>query len=166
MLATSVGEDELRRIPPEFVHGHYAAWSYFQSLDTPESKAFVRRFKKTFGLDRVVDDPMEAAYTQVMVWKEAYKKAKSSDPDKIRAVLEKGLEFDAPGGKVKVDPKTHHLYKKFRLGRIGIERQFEIVYESKDLIAPDPFPAFAFPGWECDWTRGGLIKGPVPNIGL
>ena len=166
VLATSVGEDELRRIAPEFVHGHYAAWSYFQSLDTPESKAFVRRFKRAFGLDRVVDDPMEAAYTQVMVWKEAYKKAKSSDPDKIRAVLEKGLEFDAPGGKVKVDPKTHHLYKKFRLGRIGIDRQFEVVYESKDLIAPDPFPAFAFPGWECDWTRGGLIKGPVPNIGM
>ncbi|MFN5394338.1 MAG: transporter substrate-binding protein [Planctomycetota bacterium] len=166
VLATSVGEGELRRIPPEYVHGHYAAWSYFQSLDTPANQAFVRKFKKAFGLDRVVDDPMEAAYTQVMVWKEAYKIAKSSDPIKIREVLEKGLEFDAPGGKIKVDPKTHHLYKKFRLGRIGLDRQFEIVYESRDLIAPEPFPSFAFPGGECDWTRGGLTKGPPPNIGL
>ncbi len=73
---------------------------------------------------------------------------------------------DAPGGRIKVDPKTHHLYKKFRLGRIGLDRQFEIVYESRDLIAPEPFPSFAFPGWECDWTRGGLTKGPPPNIGL
>ena len=166
ILATSVGEDELQRILPKYVHGHYAAWSYFQSLDTPASKAFVRRFKYAFGIDRVVDDPMEAAYTQVMVWKEAYKIAKSSDPIKIREVLEKGLEFDAPGGRIKVDPKTHHLYKKFRLGRIGLDRQFEIVYESKDLIAPDPFPSFAFPGWECDWTRGGLTKGPSPNMGF
>jgi len=166
VLATSVGEAELRRIPPEHVHGHYAAWSYFQSIDTPANKKFVRNFKKGFGLDRVVDDPMEAAYTQVMVWKEAYKIAKSSDPIKIREVLEKGLEFDAPGGRIKVDPKTHHLYKKFRLGRIGLDRQFEIVYESKDLIAPDPFPSFAFPGWECDWTRGGLTKGPSPNMGF
>lgn len=164
VLATSVGEDELRRIPPEFVHGHYAAWSYFQSLDTPGSKAFVNRFKRAFGLDRVVDDPMEASYTQVMVWKEAFKRAQSSDPRKIRDVLEKGLEFDAPGGRIKVDPKTHHLYKKFRLGRIGLDRQFEIIYESQDLIAPDPFPSFAFPGWECDWTRGGLIRGPMPNL--
>ena len=148
------------------MHGHYAAWSYFQSIDTPANKKFVRNFKKGFGLDRVVDDPMEAAYTQVMVWKEAYKIAKSSDPIKIREVLEKGLEFDAPGGRIKVDPKTHHLYKKFRLGRIGLDRQFEIVYESKDLIAPDPFPSFAFPGWECDWTRGGLTKGPSPNMGF
>jgi urea transport system substrate-binding protein len=166
VLATSVAEDELRRIPPEFVQGHYAAWSYFQSLDTPESKAFVKSFKKNFGLDRVVDDPMEAAYTQVMVWKEAYKRANSSDPLKIREVLEKGMEFDAPGGRIKVDPKTHHMYKKFRLGQIQLDRQFKIIYESQDLIAPDPFPAFAFPGWECDWTQGGLTKGPIPNIGL
>lgn len=166
VLATSVGEAELRRIPPEHVHGHYAAWSYFQSIDTPANKKFVRNFKKGFGLDRVVDDPMEAAYTQVMVWKEAYKIAKSSDPIKIREVLEKGLEFDAPGGRIKVDPKTHHLYKKFRLGRIGLDRQFEIIYESRDLIAPDPYPSFAFPGWECDWTRGGLTKGPSPNMGF
>jgi urea transport system substrate-binding protein len=166
VLATSVAEDELRRIPPEFVQGHYAAWSYFQSLDTPENKAFVKSFKKNFGLDRVVDDPMEAAYTQVMVWKEAYKRANSSDPIKIREVLEKGMEFDAPGGRIKVDPKTHHMYKKFRLGQIQLDRQFKIIYESQDLIAPDPFPAFAFPGWECDWTQGGLTKGPIPNIGL
>jgi urea transport system substrate-binding protein len=166
VLATSVAEDELRRIPPEFVQGHFAAWSYFQSLDTPENKAFVKSFKKNFGLDRVVDDPMEAAYTQVMVWKEAYKRANSSDPLKIREVLEKGMEFDAPGGRIKVDPKTHHMYKKFRLGQIQLDRQFKIIYESKDLIAPDPFPAFAFPGWECDWTQGGLTKGPIPNIGL
>ena len=165
IVATSVGEDELRRIPPQYVHGHFAAWSYFQSLDTPESKEFVKSFKKTYGLDRVVDDPIEAAYTQVMVWKEAFKRARSSDPIKIREELEKGIEFDAPGGKIKMDPRTHHVYKKFRLGKIGLDRQLEIIYESRDLIAPDPFPTFAFPGWECDWTRNGLIKGPVPSIG-
>jgi hypothetical protein len=76
------------------------------------------------------------------------------------------MEFDAPGGRIKVDPKTHHMYKKFRLGQIQLDRQFKIIYESQDLIAPDPFPAFAFPGWECDWTQGGLTKGPIPNIGL
>jgi alanyl-tRNA synthetase len=50
-----------------------------------------------------------------------------------------------------------------RTGDIGL---FKIISESKDLIAPDPFPAFAFPGWECDWTQGGLTKGPIPKIGL
>jgi len=164
ILSTSVGEDELRRLPAEAVRGHYAAWSYFQSTDTPANRQFVSKVKKSFGYDRVTDDPMEAAYLQVHLWKEAYRRAKSSEPDKIRAELEKGIEFDAPGGKVKVDPKTHHLYKRFRLGKIRSDRQFDLVYESKDWIAPDPFPSFAFPGWSCDWTRGGLQKGPPPAI--
>lgn len=164
ILSTSVGEDELRRLPPDVAQGHYAAWSYFQSIDTPANRQFVSKVKKAFGYDRVTDDPMEAAYLQVHLWKEAYRRAKSSEPDKIRAELEKGIEFDAPSGKVKVDPKTHHLYKRFRLGKIRPDRQFDLVYESKDWIAPDPFPSFAFPGWTCDWTRGGLQKGPPPTI--
>ena len=32
VVATSVGEEELRSIRPLYVQGHYAAWSYFQSI--------------------------------------------------------------------------------------------------------------------------------------
>jgi hypothetical protein len=39
------------------------------------------------------------------------------------------------------------------------DRQFELVYESPDSIAPDPYPNFAFPGWDCNWTRGGITEG-------
>ena len=35
VMAFNVAEDELRRFPPGDVTGHYAAWSYFQSLDRP-----------------------------------------------------------------------------------------------------------------------------------
>lgn len=164
ILSTSVAEDELRRLPPEYTTGHYAAWSYFQSIPSEANSRFVEKVKKEFGYDRVTDDPMEAAYLQVYIWKEAYKRAKSSDPLKIRAELEKGIEFDAPGGKVKVDPKTHHLFKRFRLGQIRADRQFDIIYESQDWIAPEPFPSFAFPGWSCDWTQGGLQKGPPVKL--
>lgn len=164
ILSTSVAEDELRRLPPEYTTGHYAAWSYFQSVPTAANSRFVGKIKKEYGYDRVTDDPMEAAYLQVHIWKEAFIRAKSSDPAKIRAELEKGLEFNAPGGKVKVDPKTHHLFKRFRLGQIRADRQFDIIYESQDWIAPDPFPAFAFPGWSCDWTQGGLHKGPPVKL--
>lgn len=164
IVSTSMGEDELRRLPSNVAQGHYAAWSYFQSLDSPTNRQFVAKVKKTFGYDRVTDDPMEAAYVQVLLWKEAFRRAKSSAPDKIREELEKGIELQTPGGKVKMDPKTHHLYKRFRLGKIRSDRQFDVVYESNDWIAPDPFPSFAFPGWSCDWTRGGLQKGPPPAI--
>lgn len=164
ILATSIGESGLRSIPARFTTGHYASWSFFQSLTGEKSKAFVARFHSEYGLDRPVHDPMESAYTQVYLWREAVEKAGSLAPEEIRKVLEKQIQFDGPGGTVRVDPRNHHLYKTMRLGRIRDNQQFEIVYESPDLIRPEPYPSFAFPGWSCDWTKGGLQKGPPVKI--
>jgi urea transport system substrate-binding protein len=168
VVSTSVGEYELRLIPPEAVAGHYSAWSYFQSIDTKANREFIQAFQANYGDDRVVDDPMEAAYTQVYLWKAAVEKAGTTEPGAVRKALQSGLEFDAPGGKVRLDPRNQHLYKRFRLGRARLDRQFDIVFESSDWIAPDPYPAFAFPDWNCDWTKGGLHKGPpvlIPTTG-
>lgn len=164
VVATSIGEGELRVLPPEITQGHYAVWSYFQSVDSAENQKFVQLYKREFGHDRVLDDPMEAAYTQVYLWKQAVEKAGTTDTDAVRKVLEAGIEVNAPGGRGRLDGKTHHMHKRFRLGKIREDRQFDLVYESADTIAPEPYPEFAFPGWSCDWTRGGIKKGPVVNI--
>ncbi|MFM8172275.1 MAG: urea ABC transporter substrate-binding protein [Pirellulaceae bacterium] len=164
IVATSVGENELRSLLPEFVQGHYVAASYFQSIDSSINRRFVEAFKKEYGEDRVADDPMDAAYVQVYLWKAAVEAAQSTDPQKVREALEKTIEFDGPGGKVRIDPRNHHLYKKFRLGRINGDRQLDIVHESPEPIQPEPFPQFAFPGWECDWTKEGLKKGEPVSL--
>jgi hypothetical protein len=85
--------------------------------------------------------------------------------DKVRAALRSGIEFDAPGGRVKVDPKTQHTYKRFRIGRVRADRQFDIIHESPQWIEPDPYPQVAFPGWHCDWTKGGITRGAEVKIG-
>ena len=164
VVAVSVGEDELRGLDPSKVKGHLAAWNYFQSIDTPVNKEFVKKFKAKYGADRVTDDPIEAAYFGVYFWKLAVEKAGTTDVDKVReAIVEPGtsfggIEFDAPEGKVKLDPKTQHTYKYFRMGKIRDDKQFDIVYTT-DLIAPDPYPQIAFPGWSVNWQKGGLVKG-------
>ena len=165
VVATSVGENELRALLPSTVEGHYAAASYFQSIDTPANHEFVDKFQQEFGLDRVTDDPMEAAYVQVKLWEIGVRKAGTAAPAAVLAALAAGTEFDGPGGRTKVDPKTHHLFKTFRLGRIGSDRQFDVVFESPEWIAPDPYPAFAFPGWRCDWTQGAPVAGPAVDMG-
>src|SRR5437588_9743037 len=45
VVAVSVGEDELRGLDPAKVKGHYAAWNYFQSIDTPRNKQFIQNFR-------------------------------------------------------------------------------------------------------------------------
>jgi urea transport system substrate-binding protein len=164
VFATSVGEDELRGLLPADVEGHLAGWSYFQSVDTPANRAFVSRFQAEHGEDRVVSDPMEAAYAQVYLWKLAVEKAGSFEVDRVLEAFGSGIEFDAPGGKIKVDPRTHHTYKPFLIGRIREDRQFDILYETPTWIQPNPYPALAFPGWQCDWTQAGVSAGEEVQI--
>ncbi len=164
VFATSVGEDELRGLLPQHVEGHLAGWSYFQTVDTPANRSFVERFQAEHGEDRVVSDPMEAAYSQVYLWKLAVEKAGSFEVDKVLEAYNDGIEFDAPGGKIMVDPLTRHTYKPFLIGRIREDRQFDIVYETPEWIKPEPYPALAFPGWQCDWTQGGVTEGEEIHI--
>jgi len=164
VVAVSVGEDELRGLDPSKVKGHLAAWNYFQSLDTPKNKEFVKKFQDKYGKDRVTDDPIEAAYIGVYFWKAAVEKAKSTDVDAIREAFKSNIEFDAPSGKVKLDPKTQHTYKAFMMGKTRDDKQFDVIYKTA-LLEPVPYPQVAFPGWGCDWTKGGVTKGQEVKIG-
>ena len=162
-VAVSVGEDELRGLDPSKVKGHLAAWNYYQSLDNPKNKEFVKKFQDTYGKDRVTDDPIEAAYIGVYLWKAAVEKAKSTDVDAVREAFKSNIEFDAPGGKIKLDPENQHIYKRFMMGKIRDDKQFDVIYRT-ELIEPDPYPAIAFPGWSCDWTKNGITKGAKVKI--
>ena len=82
IMAFSVAEDELRAMDVPPLVGHLACWNYFMSIDTPENKAFIEKFKAFCaknslpgGKDRVTDDPIEAAYYGVYVWKAAVRKS-------------------------------------------------------------------------------------------
>ncbi|MGB0459417.1 MAG: urea ABC transporter substrate-binding protein, partial [Porticoccaceae bacterium] len=135
MLTISVTEDEILGIGGENIVGAYASMKYFQSLDNPNNAAFVKAFKEMWGKDIVIGDVTQAAYLGPWIWKYAVEKAGSFDIDKLKEVLP-GIELTtAPEGYVKVH-ENHHLWSKTRIGRAGTDGQFEVVYESKDLIEP------------------------------
>lgn len=159
VVSTSIGEDELRNLPQAHVQGQFAAWSYFQSLPTEANRGWVSRFRREFGYDRVTSDPMEAAYCLVHLWKQAVERAGSLDTKTVREALQDDLRFAGPGGEARIDPATQHTFKRFRLGRVRPDRQFDIIHELADPISPEPFPQVAFPGWHCDWTADGLTHG-------
>ena len=139
LLSTVVSENEIERIGKDDAAGYYACMGYFQSLKNPVNEKFVKNFKAKYGADRVIGDPMQVAYNSVYLWKLAVEKAKSFDPDKVIAASA-GLELDAPEGKVKVHDTNHHVWKKVRVGRARPDGQFDVVWESENLIEPNPFP--------------------------
>lgn len=156
VMAVSVAEDEMRGIGGAVAEGHYAAWNYFESVNTPENKRFVTNFKKKYGQNRVTDDPIEAAYFQVHLWAQAVKKAGSTTTEAIRAAAG-GQTFNAPEGMVKIDAQNQHTYKTVRIGQIQLDGQFKVVYTSAGPVEPQPYDLVA-PGFTCDWSRGGKVK--------
>jgi urea transport system substrate-binding protein len=139
LLTISVTEDEIDGIGGENIAGAYACMKYFQSLDNPNNKEFVAAFKKMWGEKTVIGDVTQAAYLGPWLWKMTVEKAGSFDIDKI-APASAGIEFTkAPEGYVKVHP-NHHLWSKARVGQAQLDGQFKVVYETPELIEPDPFP--------------------------
>ncbi len=144
VLSVSLAEEELRSIDPRLAAGHYCAWNYFQSIDTPANLRFVAAFKKRYGAERVTDDPIEAAYFQVHLYARAVARAGSTDSDAVRRAAG-GLIFSAPGGLVRIDPHNQHTWKVARIGRIDPYGQFRIVWSSEEPIKPEPYPDLLFP---------------------
>ncbi len=161
VMSVSVAEEEVRQIGTEFLVGHYAAWNYFQTVDTPENKKFVKAFKAEYGEDRVTNDPMEAAYIMVYLWKQAVEKAGTTDLEAVRKAAV-GQTFAAPEGPVTMNA-NHHISKTVRIGEIRDDGLFEIVWSTEGAIEPVPWNQFvtATKGFGCDWTdpnKGGKYK--------
>ncbi|AOG10534.1 MAG: urea ABC transporter substrate-binding protein [Alphaproteobacteria bacterium] len=139
LLTISVTEDEILGIGGENMVGAYAAMKYFQSLPNDNNTSFVAEFKKMWGDDIVIGDVTQAAYLGPWLWKAAVEKAGSFDIDKVRAASP-GIELTtAPEGYVKVH-ENHHLWSKTRIGHARADGQYDVVYETTDLMEPDPFP--------------------------
>ncbi|OGS93011.1 MAG: hypothetical protein A2061_04295 [Gallionellales bacterium GWA2_59_43] len=141
VFSTSIAEVELAAMGANLLAGHYAAWNYFQSVDTPENRAFVARFKRRFGQQRVLDDPMEASYVGVQLWLNSVRELGSADLVLVKTVLPHQSVL-APGGMLAVDFGNGHLWKTVRIGQARPDGQFRIVWQSAGAVRPAPFPFY------------------------
>jgi urea transport system substrate-binding protein len=139
LMTISVTEDEILGIGGENIVGAYACMKYFESLDNANNKAFVPAFQKMWGDKTVIGDVTQAAYLGPWLWKLTAEKAGSFDIDKI-AAASPGVEFKgAPEGYVRIH-ENHHLWSKTRVGRARDDGQYDVIYETSELMEPDPFP--------------------------
>jgi urea transport system substrate-binding protein len=141
VFSTGIAEAELAAMGAEPVAGHYAARSYFQSVDSAENRAFVARFRQRFGHDRVLDDAMEASYIGVMLWADSVRDAGTAELAPVKNILAQ-QSMAAPEGIVAVDFNTGHLWKAVRIGRARADGQFDTVWQSEAAVHPAPFPFY------------------------
>jgi urea transport system substrate-binding protein len=138
-ISFSVGEEEVLQLDVEKMVGEYAAACYFQSIDSEENRNFVTRFQAKFGPQRVLTDPMEAAYSGVKLWAAAVTEANGLDTPAIRQAMRSQRTL-SPSGEMRIDPTTQHAYKMPRVGKIKADGQFEIVWTEAKAVPPEPYP--------------------------
>src|SRR5271163_4971938 len=136
VVAFSVGEEELAGLDTKPLVGHLTAWSYFQSINTPENKEFIAKWR-AYSNDpkRVTNDPMESGYLLVNMWAHAVEQAGSADIAAVRQSLI-GQKMKSPSGYVVTMGANHFISKPLMIGEVQANGQFNIVYKTKEAIAP------------------------------
>jgi urea transport system substrate-binding protein len=148
VMSFSIGEQEAQAMGPSLIEGSYAAWNYFQTLESPENAKFVAAYRAKYGADAVVTDPMVHGYLDVYAWKAAVEKAGDFDPAKVRAAAVAIDAIPSPLGPAKF-AANNSLTQTAYIGQADPKGQFKILWTSKAPIAPEPYDALAFPGKTC-----------------
>ena len=171
VIAFSVGEEELRGIDTAPLVGHLAAWNYFMSMDTPENKAFIAKWKAYVkknnlpgGDKRVTNDPMEATYIGMHMWAQAVQQAGTTSVAAVRQAM--GYQtFKSPSGYViQMDARNHHLHKPVMIGEVTEDGQFEIVWKTDGPIRAEAWSPFIpdsakkVADWTYPWVCGNCSK--------
>jgi len=150
VVAFSVGEEELRGVDTKPLVGHLAAWNYFMSIKSPANTEWTKKWAAYAKAKNIAghkdkpltNDPMEATYIGIYMWKQAVEKAKSFDVDKVRAAMA-GQTFKAPSGITsKMDEKNHHLHKAVFIGEVKADGQFNVVWKTKGPVKAQPWSPF------------------------
>ena len=154
VVAFSVGEEELRGVDTKPLVGHLAAWNYFMSVKNPANAAFIKKYKAWAAANGVpnadtvvTNDPMEATYVGIHMWKQAVEQAKTTDVDAVIDALG-GQTVKAPSGfTLTMDKTNHHLHKPVLIGEVRSDGQFSVVWKTDEPIRAQPWSPF-IPGNE------------------
>ncbi len=138
IASCNLSEPELRAIGPVGADGQISSSVYFSSLAGDRNKRFVEAYGQAFPEGPVVSAEAEAAYIAIHILAKSVADAGTSA---IGAVLQAaaGQVFDAPQGRVVIDPDTYHASLTPRIGLSRDDFEFDILLEASEPVAADPY---------------------------
>ena len=135
-LTTS--EAEISQMAHGVATGHYTSAPYFQSIESDANRRCLHNLRRRFGEGSVPNLCWEASYFQMHIFANAMRQAGDDDISQLMPHI-LGSEFDAPQGRVKIDPTNHHTCLYPRIGRVNADGQFTIVRQARRSVYPDPY---------------------------
>ncbi len=140
VMSLSITEAELPALMRSNISGHFVAWNYLHAFDRRENRAFINDWRTFTGQPHAVtNDPMEATWIGFNLWTAAVEAAGTTERDAVRAALA-GRTIAAPSGfQLKMDSRTHHLYKPVMIGEINADGRILPVSVTEGLVPPEPW---------------------------
>lgn len=135
--SVNVGQGyEHKRFTPPSLKDMYVTTNYIEEIDTPESKAFVEKFRAMFPDEPYINQEAANSYIAMNLYKQLVERAGTTEHDAIRGVIAEGdVCFDGPSGNVCLDPKSQHMSHTIFLAQVTEDHSIEFPTVWED-IAP------------------------------
>ena len=138
IASLTTSEAEVAEMGREAAEGHITAAPFFETSSSASARRFVASFKRKYGADA----PVPAA-PKPPIFSFIWRCGRSPDAGPtIRSRVLKDLrdsEFDAPQGRVRIDPENNHTYLWPRIARLDRYGRFQTVWNPGVRVKPDPY---------------------------
>ena len=135
--SVNVGQGyEHKRFTPPSLKDMYVTTNYIEEIDTPESQAFVEKFRAAYPDEPYINQEAANSYIAMNLYKQLVERAGSTDREALRAVIAEGdVCYDGPSGNVCLDPKSQHMSHTIFLAHVNEDHSIDFpkVWEN---IAP------------------------------
>ena len=138
IASLTTSEAEISQMERGMATGHYTSAPYFQSIQSVANLRCLSRLRQRFNDCSVPNLCWEASYFQMHIFANALRQAGDEGIAQLMPHI-LGSEFDAPQGRIKIDPANHHTCLYPRIGRVNAEGQFTIVRQATRSVYPDPY---------------------------
>ena len=138
IASLTTSEAEISQMEHGIATGHYTSAPYFQSIQSDVNLRCLARLRQRFDDCSVPNLCWEASYFQMHIFANALRQSGDEGIAQLMPHI-LGSEFDAPQGRIKIDPANHHTCLYPRIGRVDAEGQFTIVRQATRSVYPDPY---------------------------
>ena len=138
IASLTTSEAEISQMERGMAAGHYTSAPYFQSIQSDVNLRCLARLRQRFDDCSVPNLCWEASYFQMHIFANALRQSGDEGIAQLMPHI-LGSEFDAPQGRIKIDPANHHTCLYPRIGRVDAEGQFTIVRQATRSVYPDPY---------------------------
>lgn len=155
VASCTLSEPELHAIGVDAADGQITSSVYFSSLQTARNVEFVAAYRRAFPNGPAACADAESSYIAIHLLARAVARAGSVDVQQVRATVT-ACEFDAPQGRVQIDPDTMHACLTPHIGVSRSDCEFDILIESPAPVKPDPYLV--------QWSRTMEMPAPASQL--